>query len=170
MNNLVTAAEIKNLLGVEVEPHHLAMAHADVDRLAGVDLDNTAVVGRIRSRDLKHIKWAITYQAAWLSAQIEIHARMDVSEISGSSSDGGIVTRDELTQILSPQARSALERLSWKRRRTTPVPMSRRRLEGPIRTSAEVTIHTDPVDTLDQLSNALRDAGPWAEKPDRPTL
>lgn len=168
MADLVTVAEIKTLLKVDVEAHHLAMAHADVDRLAGVDLDDADVVARVKARDLKLIKWAIAYQAAWLSTQIEVHARMDVAEISGSSSDGGIKTRDELTQILSPQSRSALERLSWKRKRTTGIPERRPRLEGPIHTSADVTIHTDPVDTYAQLSNALRDAGPWAEAPDRP--
>lgn len=170
MASLVTIAEVKSTLGVDVEQHHLTMAHADVDRLSGVDLDDESVMSRVRPRDLKHIKWAIAWQAAWLSSQIEIHARMDVAEISGSSSDGGIKTRDELTQILSPQARSCLERLSWKKRRTTAVPASSRpRLEGPICTSADVTIHTDPVDTYAQLPNALRDAGPWAEAPDRPS-
>jgi hypothetical protein len=166
MAGLVTAAEVKTLLGVDVEQQHLAMAHADVDRLGGIDLDDASTLSRVKARDIKHVKWAIAYQAAWLSSQIDIHARMDVAEISGSSSDGGIKVRDELTQVLAPLARSALERLSWKHRRTTAV-TSRTRLEGPIRTSAEITIHTDPVDTLDQLPNALRDAGPWAEKPDR---
>jgi hypothetical protein len=168
MADLVTIAEVKNLLGVDVLAHHVSMAHADVDRLGGIDLEDTAVVARIRARDLKNIRWAIAYQAAWLSTQIDVHARMDVAEISGSSSDGGIKIRDELTQILAPLARSALERLSWKTRRTTLIPKRRTKLEGPLTTTADVTIHTDPIDTYDQLANALRDAGPWAESPDRP--
>jgi hypothetical protein len=169
MTEIVTAAEVKTLLGVDVESHHLAMAHADVDRLGGVDLDDANVVARVKPRDLKQLKWAIAYQAAWLSSQIEVHARMDVTQITGSSSDGGITVRDELTQILSPQARSALERVSWKTKTTKTVPRRRPRLEGPLYTTADITIHTDPVDTYAQLSNALHDAGPWAEAPDRAT-
>lgn len=167
MADLVTVAQVKTLLGVDVAQQHIAMAHADVERLAGIDLDDTDVVARVRRHDMKLLKWAITYQAAWLSTQIDIHARMDVAVISGSSSDGGVTPRDELAQILSPQARSNLERLSWKTKTTKHFPRKRPRLEGPLRTSAEVTVHTDPIDTYAQLPNALRDAGPWAEKPDR---
>lgn len=167
MTELVTVAQVKSLLGVDVTQQHLAMAHADVDRIGGVDLDNPDVISRMKPRDLKLVRWAITYQAAWLSEQIDIHARMDVGRISGSSSDGGITNRDELTQILSPHARSNLERVSWKTKTTKSIPRRRPRLEGPLRTSAEVTIRTDPVDTYAQLPNALRDAGPWSESNDR---
>ena len=170
MTDLVTVAQVKTLLDVDVAQHHIAMAHADVERIGGVDLDDADQVSRIKTRDLKLIKWAIACQAAWLSTQIDIHARMDVSQISGSTSDGGITARDELTLTLAPLARSSLERLSWKTKTTKAIPRRRRRLEGPLRTTAEVTIHTDPVDTYAQLPNALRDAGPWAEAPDRRVL
>jgi hypothetical protein len=166
---LVTIAQIKTLLDVDVEQRHILEAEADVDRVAGIDLDDADAVGRLRPRDLKLLKWAITYQAAWLSTQIDRHARLDVIEISGATSDGGIKTRDELTLTLAPLCRSNLERISWKTKSSKRLPSTRARAErfGLLTTASNVTINHDPVDTYAQLGNAMTDQGPWAEAPDR---
>ena len=166
---LVTTAQVMTLIGAEVTDQNIAEAEADVDRIAGIDLDDPAVVDQLKPRDRKLLRWAVMYQAAWRSTQIDMHSRLDVLEVSGSTSDGSIKARDELTLQLAPLCRSNLERISWKRRRTTRLGSTRStRPAGPITTAADVTIHTDPVDTYAQLPNALRDAGPWAEAPDRP--
>jgi hypothetical protein len=161
---LVTEAQVMTLVGVEVTAQHIAEAEADVDRIAGIDLDDADQVAQLNARDLKLLKWALIYQSAWLSTQIDMHARLDVVEISGATSDGSVKARDELTLQLAPRCRSNLERISWKRKRTVRLPAARGRdTRGPITTSADVTIHTDGVDTYAQLPNALRDAGIWGE-------
>lgn len=166
---LVTIAQIKTLLDVDVEQRHIVEAEADVDRVAGIDLDDADQVGRLRDRDLKLLRWAVTYQAAWLSTQIDRHSRLDVVEISGSTSDGGIKVRDELTLTLAPLCRSNLERISWKTRSGKRLPSTRARGDrlGLLTTASNVTINHDPVDTYAQLGNALTDEGPWAEASDR---
>lgn len=161
---LVTEAQVMTLVGVEVTAQNLLEAHADVDRVAGIDLDDADQVARLKPRDLKLLKWAITYQAAWRAGQIDMHARLDVVEISGATSDGSVKARDELTLQLAPLCRANLERISWKRPRTTKLLAARdRRPRGPITTAADVTIHTDSVDTYAQLDNALSDTGIWGE-------
>jgi hypothetical protein len=169
---LVTIAQIKTLVGVDVTQQNIVEAEADVDRVAGIDLDDAGQVGRLRDRDLKLLKWAVTYQAAWLSTQIDRHARLDVVEISGATSDGGIKTRDELTLQLAPLCRSNLERISWKTKSSKRLPSTRARGERfeLLTTASNVTINHDPVDTYAQLGNALTDEGPWAEAPDRQAL
>ena len=166
---LVTTAQVLSLVGVTVTEMDLAQAEADVDRIAGIDLDDPDQVSRLRPRDLKLLKWAITYQAAWRSEQIDLHARLDVTEIPGSANDGGTKSRDELTLQLAPLCRSNLERISWKRKSGKRIGSSRSRGPvGPLHTDAEIHLSTDPIDTPDQLDNALRDAGPfWDEAPDR---
>lgn len=166
---LVTVAQVKTFIGVDVTEAHIAEAEADVDRIGGIDLDVAEVVDQLTPRDRKLLRWAVMYQAAWRSEQIDMHARLDVVEISGATSDGSVKARDELTLQLAPLCRSNLERVSWKRPRRTRLSAARsHRPAGPITTAADVTINTDPVDTYAQLPNALRDAGPWAEAPDRP--
>lgn len=169
---LVTIAQIKTLLDVDVEQRHITEAEADVDRVAGIDLDDTVALGRLRLRDLKLLKWAIVYQAAWLSTQIDRHSRLDVLEISGATSDGSIKVRDELTLQLAPLCRSNLERISWKTASNKRLRSANRSVDrfGPLTTASDVTIHHDSVDTYAQLGNAMTDSGPWAEAPDRRTL
>lgn len=166
---LVTVDQVQDLLGVTVTEVDLTEAHMDVDRVAGIDLDDQAQVDGLRPRDLKLLKWAITYQAAWRSTQIDMHARLDVIEISGSTSDGSVKARDELTLQLAPLCRANLERISWKTKATKVLPSTGRRAPlGLITAATDVMISTNPMDTPDQLANALVDGGPyWGEAPDR---
>jgi hypothetical protein len=168
---LVTIAQIKTLLDVDVEQRHIVEAEADVDRVAGIDLDDADQVGRLRPRDLKLLKWAITYQAAWLATQIDRHSRLDVLEISGATSDGSIKVRDELTLQMAPLCRSNLERISWKTASNKRLRSARRSTDrfGPWTTASNITVNHDSVDTYAQLANARTDSGPWAEAPDRRT-
>lgn len=169
---LVTIAQIKTMLDIDVEQRHIVEAEADVDRVAGIDLDDADQVGRLRDRDLKLLKWAIVYQAAWLSTQIDRHSRLDVLEISGPTSDGSIKVRDELTLQMAPLCRSNLERISWKTKSGKRIRLTRRQADrfAPLTTVSNVTINHDPVDTYAQLGNAMTDSGPWAEAPDRRAL
>lgn len=169
---LVTAAQVKTLLDVDVTEVNLTEAHMDVDRVAGIDLDEQDQVNGLRPRDLKLLRWAVAYQAAWRSTQIDMHARLDVVEISGSTSDGSVKARDELTLQLAPLCRANLERISWKTKSTKVLPSTgRARGVGLITVATDIAISTNPMDTPDQLPNALVDGGPyWGEAPDRRPL
>lgn len=159
---LVTPQEAQVVHGVQVTQDQVDMAQIDVDIIAEIDLDDVDAVGRLIDRDLKLIKYAISYQAAWRKAQIALTERTDITEIAGAASDGGVKLRDELSLILAPMARACLSRVSWKRKRTTP-DRARGKGSGGYVAPPGVVVSTDPCDNPGQADNFSRDAGPWAE-------
>ncbi len=159
---LVTPQEAQVVTGVLPTQDQVEQAQLDVDLLADIDLDDTDQVGRLTDRDAKLIKWAICHQAAWRKDQVDLAGRTDVSEIAGAASDGGVKLRDELSLVLAPMARKCLERVSWKRKRTTP-DRTRATGSGDYTAPRGVTVSTSPCDNPGQQENFERDDGPWAE-------
>jgi hypothetical protein len=159
---LVTPQEAQVVHGVTVSQDDVDMAQIDVDIVAEIDLDDVDQVGRLIDRDLKMIRYAISYQAAWRKAQISLTERTDITEIAGAASDGGVKLRDELSLILAPMTRACLSRVSWKKRRTMP-DRTRGAGSGSYVAPPGVVVSTDPCDNPGQASNFERDAGPWAE-------
>lgn len=162
MASLVTPQEAQVVHGVVVTQDQIDMAQIDVDIVAEIDLDDVDQVGRLTDRDLKLIRYAISYQAAWRKSQIALTERTDVTEIAGSASDGGVKLRDELSLILAPMTRACLSRVSWKKRRTMP-DRTRGAGSGGYVAPRGVVVSTDPCDNPGQADNFERDAGPWAE-------
>lgn len=167
---LVTVANVRALTGADVTDQKIGEALAQVDLHAGADLFDDDVIGRLSPRNLRRVQQAVCYQAAWLSTQIDVYSRMDVAEIAGDTSNGGITPRDELTIRLAPLARSCLERCSWRVRSTAVMAATRKRARGqlifPLHEDTHVSF--DPMDTPDQLGNALIDGGDyWGTPTDR---
>lgn len=167
---LVTIANVQALTGVDVTADKIEQALAQVDLHAGADLYDDDVVGRLSPRNLRRVSQAVCYQAAWLKDQIDVYSRLDVSEIAGSTTNGGVTPRDELTIRLAPLARSCLERCSWRTRKTSVMAATRKRALGTLVTPLHSDTHIsyDPMDTPDQLPNALIDGGDyWGTPTDR---
>lgn len=166
----VTPDNVAALTGVTVTEQKIAEALAQIDLHAGADLYDDDVIGRLSPINLRRVSQAVCYQAAWLSNQIDVYARMDVAEIAGDTSNGGITPRDELTIRLAPLARSCLERCSWRTRSTTVMAATRKRARGQLIFPQHEDTHVsyDPMDTPDQLPNALVDGGDyWGTPVDR---
>lgn len=163
---LVTVANVQALTGTTVTAQKISEALAQIDIHAGADLFDDEVIGRLSPRNLRLVQQAVCYQAAWLSTQIDVYSRLDVAEIAGATSNGGVTPRDELTIRLAPLARSCLERCSWRTRKTTPMLATRKRARGQLLFPLHEDTHVshDPMDTLGQLPNALIDGGDyWGE-------
>ncbi len=170
MSLLVTIANVAALTGVTVTEQKVAEALAQVDLHAGADLFDDDVVGRLSPVNLRRVSQAVCYQAAWLSTQVDVYSRIDVSEIAGDTSNGAITPRDELALRLAPLARSCLERCSWRTRSTAVMAATRKRTQGQLVFPLHEDTHVscDPMDTPDQLPNALIDGGDyWGEPIER---
>lgn len=108
------ATYTENTTGVVVTEAQLAQAQGMIELFSGVTEDYA-----LSGRDVRHLRMAVAYQAAWLKGQIDVTTRTDVSS----------VTQDEMSfqyanqeaPVLAPLARVALKRLSWKGTRSTMV-------------------------------------------------
>lgn len=157
---IVTVAEVLTVSGKAVTQDQVDRAQIHVDIHAEIDMDDTAVLGRVDARDLKQLKWAVCFQAAWLPSQVELEARTDLVEIAGAASDGGVTLRDELSIRLAPLARSCLERLSWKRPATTR-DRTRARERPAYVPSPGIVVSHDPGDNPGQAAEFLSSSGPF---------
>lgn len=91
----------------------ITMATSIVELVAGVSCQDLTVFA---ARNRAWIGKAIAYQAAWQLGQPDLFERVDVSSMS---QDGLSMTpRDQLSLMLGPFARKALDRVSWRRSRT----------------------------------------------------
>ena len=166
MPQLVTTPEVLSVTRTEVTDDDIIQAQFIVDIIGDVDLDSTQAVDKLGTRDHALLKRAIAYQAAWLQGQIAFNERTDVTRIAGSSSNGGIDVRDELSLLLAPLARQCLSRVSWKNRKTTPDPTRAARRQEVYFPPSGVTISRDPADNPYQAENFLTDAGPYWGMPE----
>ncbi len=157
---IVTVAEVLTVSGKAVTQDQVDRAQIHVDIHAEIDMDDTDVLARVDARDLKQLKWAVCFQAAWLPSQVELEARTDLVEIAGAASDGGVTLRDELSIRLAPLARSCLERLSWKRPATTR-DRTRARERPAYVPSPGIVVSHDPGDNPGQAAEFLSSSGPF---------
>jgi hypothetical protein len=71
--------------------------------------------GLISSKNLRLLKLAVAFQAAWMTAHPDQYTGSDFDTFQ---SDGLSVTyKNENSNILAPMARRCIKRLSWKRNR-----------------------------------------------------
>ncbi len=106
------------ITGVTVSPEQLAQAQGVIDLTSGTTED-AAVDLALRPRDLRYLRMAVAYQAAWMSTQIDLFARTEVSSLN---QDGLQMTPGHADALLlAPLARRALHRLSWRRTRSVSV-------------------------------------------------
>lgn len=112
-----TVDDVLDLTGKTVTASQLRQA------VAMIELHTGAIEGVERvdtsERDRYWLKLATCYQAAWLSAQPDAFERNDVSS-AGQDGQSAVFRADAHT--LSPFARRALKKLSWRGPRTLITP------------------------------------------------
>lgn len=108
-----TPAEALSVTGEEITQVQLDMASSLLEIFVGV-VDTAS--SNLSGRDLRLLKKAEAYQAAWMSAQVDLFGRSDTTLVV---QDGLQYSKgDQEMHILAPLAKASIMRLSWMRTRT----------------------------------------------------
>lgn len=108
-----TPTEATAITGQTINQAQLDVAYHIIETFAGVIIDARP---NLRPRDLRLLKKAESYQAAWMAAQIDLTGRSDATTVS---QDGLQYSKGDVDMhILGPLAKAALVKLSWNRTRT----------------------------------------------------
>ncbi len=106
-------AEATAITGQTIVQSQLDVAYHVIEMFAGAVINSRA---NLANRDLRLLKKAEAYQAAWMAAQIDLTGRSDATLVS---QDGLQYSKgSEDMHILGPLAKKALTKLSWMRTRT----------------------------------------------------
>jgi hypothetical protein len=134
-----------SITGVTVTDALVTQAQAVIELFSGVTESYA-----LKARDVRHLRMAVAYQAAWTKSQIDVTSRTDVSQVT--QDEMSFTTAHEDAQIVAPLAQRALKRLSWKTSRSV-------RLRRPV----------DPSERRDLTQEFLTDTGdseseyrPWS--------
>lgn len=108
-----TIEETKAITAIDVTAQDLASAQNIVETLADTTEDSN---GFMYSKNLRLLKNAVAWQAAWMSQHPDVFAAM---EVNSATQDGLSYTSiTALSGVVSPLARMNIDRLSWKRNRS----------------------------------------------------
>lgn len=112
-----TPAEAASILGSLVQT---PVTQSDLDAANSINEVYVGVVESARAklggRDLRLLKKAESYQAAWMQGQVDLASRSDVDLVT---QDGLQYSKgDPDSHVLAPLAAASIRRLSWMRTRT----------------------------------------------------
>lgn len=114
-------ADVANMTSIAVTQAQLLAAQAIIDMHS-----ETTVNARIniRPRDRWRLRQAVAYQAAWMSDTPDVFTRNEISSAGHAATSFAFVSPESVT--LSPLAKNALSKLSWKRSRSVRIRVQRR--------------------------------------------
>lgn len=125
-----TAAETLTYTGITVTDAEVEQAQVIVELFSDTTED-ASDAGLISSKNLRFLKMAVAYQAAWITEHPDLFTHVDVSTML---QDGlQFVTGHENAFVLAPFTRRSINRLSWKRNRSLRVRRSKRQTQRSIR-------------------------------------
>jgi hypothetical protein len=124
-----TIGETLTYTGISVSQDNLDAAQAMIELFADViynqtvDASGGALIG---AKNLRLLKMATAYQAAWITDHPDLFTHTDIQSIN---QDGIFyVHQHENSYVLAPMARRAMKRLSWMRNKNIRIRPSSRRL------------------------------------------
>jgi hypothetical protein len=129
------ATYTESITGVAVTAGQVTQAQTMIELFSGVTEQY-----KLRARDVRYLKMAVAYQAAWINGQIDVTTRSDVSQVTQDEMSFTNATVD--AAVLAPLATRALRRLSWKTNRSV-------RLRRPV----------DPLERRDFTQEFVTDTG-----------
>lgn len=115
-----TTSDVTTYTGIVVTGAQVEQAQAIVELFA-----DTTEEALISGKNLRLLKLAVSYQAAWITQHPDAFTNMDTTSISQDQVSATWLHAN--AAILAPLAKRALDRLSWKRNRALRI---RRRGEG----------------------------------------
>jgi hypothetical protein len=106
-------ADVTSVTGQTVTTEQLFMANTIIEIISGrlYAVSNTL----IGARNKEWLKRAVAYEAAWIPRNPDLFGRLDLTSLSQENRTVGL---KELSLVLAPLARHALNRLSWRRSRS----------------------------------------------------
>jgi hypothetical protein len=117
-----TVDDVKNLTRIVVTADDIEPAQAIIELFAGTTTE-ASDRGLLSSLNLRMLRWAVAYQAAWMSQHPDVFTNVDVTQVS---QDGVSATLGhENANLVAPLAQRCLRRLSWWNR-----PLTARRRSG----------------------------------------
>jgi len=109
-----TTADTLSYTGITVNQDTLDSAQAMVELFADVT-ETSSDAGLISTKNLRLLRLAVAYQAAWMTNQPDLFTRSDVGLMT---QDGVSFTSPHANSaIIAPMAKRAIDRLSWRRNR-----------------------------------------------------
>jgi hypothetical protein len=106
-----SVSDVTEITGATVDAETLAQAQGVIELLVGRTADATW----IPARDLRWLRRAVAYQAAWMPSQPDLFTR---TEVASSSQDGASQVYRPDSHLLAPLARRALKKLTWRGNRS----------------------------------------------------
>jgi hypothetical protein len=120
-----TISEVLSYTRIAVESEDLDSAQVMIEIFADVVYGQTE---HISTKNLRLLKMAVAYQAAWMTQHPDLFTHTDIQSIN---QDGIFyVHQHENSYLLAPMARRCIKRLSWNRVRNIKVRPSNNRLGG----------------------------------------
>ena len=153
-----TTGEVLTYTGITVPEAELQQAQFMVEMFADVTED--AVVS---TKNLRFLKMATAYQAAWITEHPDLFTHVDVSTML---QDGLQFTRGhENATLLAPMARRAINRLSWRRNRSIKIrPSKRRTMKGAAQIEWGGTSYNGRILTEGNSFDSATDGGAWEDE------
>jgi hypothetical protein len=114
MTDWATVGDVATYTGVSVTAAQVAQAQAVVEIFA----DTTTLAsdaGNISEKNLRLLKQAVSYQAAWITQHPDAFTNVDLTNFNQDQVSGTLAHANAL--ILAPLAKRCIDRLSWKRMR-----------------------------------------------------
>ncbi len=113
-----TTADVLNITGKTVtaaqlqQAQFIVMLFSDISPDASFETTGVAT-GLISPKNLRYLKFAVAYQAAWMPEHPDVFSNIDTTNVS---EDGLSFTQaHENAAILAPLARRSIKRLTWMR-------------------------------------------------------
>lgn len=118
-----TIADVSAFTGITVTQSNIDAAQVMVELFADVVYGQTA---NISVKNLRMLKLAVAYQAAWMTDHPDLFTHVDLTSIN---QDGIFYVQGNANaMLLAPMAHRAIRRLSWKRNRNIKIRPSTRGL------------------------------------------
>lgn len=112
-NSWASVSEVQTYTGIVVGADNVTAAQAIVEMFADVTYDST---DKISTKNLRLLKMAVAYQAAWMTDHPDLFTHIDISTML---QDGIQFTNAHANAgVLAPLAKRAIDRLSWRRNRS----------------------------------------------------
>lgn len=120
MTDWATVADVLAITGATVSADQLTRAQFIIEVAADVSPDSsfeqsdtTQPSGLISPKNLRYLKMAVAYQAAWMLAHPDVFTNVDVKDLS---EDGlSFTAGNSDSNVLAPMARKCVRRLTWMR-------------------------------------------------------
>lgn len=105
----VSTADVAAVTGITPASTTVEYAKTVIESVTNTDLSVTAAAYSTAAE--RWLKRAVCYQAAWMHTQPDLFSRTDVASLQ---QDGvSFQTRDDMSMVLAPLARIALQRVRW---------------------------------------------------------